>query len=87
MRGGRKVLSGANVIDILTGFGFAVIGGKKHVKLRRGGPDGDQTLIVPNHSPSQKARDALFFRRRRVTFPKATSTHISTTTRRCSQSA
>jgi hypothetical protein len=49
------------VIDILTGFGFAVVGGKKHIKLRRGGPDGDETLIVPNHSPSQKARYALFF--------------------------
>ena len=54
MRGGLRVLSGADVIDVLAGFGFAVIGGKKHIKLRRAGPDGDETLIVPNHSPIAK---------------------------------
>jgi hypothetical protein len=54
MRGGLKVLSGADAIDILGSFGFAVIGGKKHIKLRRVGPDGDETLIVPNHSPLAK---------------------------------
>jgi hypothetical protein len=54
MRGGLRVLSGADVIDILAGFGFAVIGTKKHIKLRRAGPDGDETLIVPNHSPIAK---------------------------------
>lgn len=54
MRGGLKVLSGADVIDILAGFGFAEIGGKKHIKLRRAGPGGDETLIVPDHSSLAK---------------------------------
>ena len=88
MRGGLRVLSGADVVDILVGFGFAVIGGTKHIKLRRAGPDGNETLIVPNHSPIAKgtlAHDllagvALHFRKRN-------STRIFTTTRRCSQSA
>jgi predicted RNA binding protein YcfA (HicA-like mRNA interferase family) len=49
MRGGLKVLSGDQVVGILAGFGFVAVGGKKHIKLRRRGPNGDQTLIVPNH--------------------------------------
>jgi len=55
MRGGLKVLSGAEVIDILAEFGFAVIGGTKHIKLRRTGPSGAETLIVPNHDPIAKS--------------------------------
>jgi hypothetical protein len=54
MRGGLKVLSGADVVDILAGFGFVVIGGTKHIKMRRTGPNGDETLVVPNHSPIAK---------------------------------
>ena len=54
MRGGLKVLSGADVPDILTHFGFVAIGGKKHIKLRRTGPNGDETVIVPNHFPLAK---------------------------------
>jgi hypothetical protein len=46
--GGIKVLSAAPVIDILAGFG--VIGGKKHIELRRAAANGDETLIVPSHS-------------------------------------
>ena len=51
MRGGLKVLSGAQVVDILADFGFAVIGGTKHIKLRRYGPNGKETLVVQNRSP------------------------------------
>ena len=54
MRGGLKVLSGAEVVDILIGFGFGVTIGKKHVKLRRAGPNGDETLIVPKHASLAK---------------------------------
>jgi predicted RNA binding protein YcfA (HicA-like mRNA interferase family) len=54
MRGGLKVLSGDDVVSILAGFGFAVIGGKKHIKLRRNTVSGIQTLVVPTHSPIAK---------------------------------
>jgi HicA toxin of bacterial toxin-antitoxin, len=54
MRGGLRVLSGEDVIAILAGFGFAVAGGKKHIKLRRAGASGDETLVVPNHAPIAK---------------------------------
>jgi predicted RNA binding protein YcfA (HicA-like mRNA interferase family) len=55
MRGGLKVLSGDDVVRIFARFGFVVIGGKKHVKLRRRGPNGGETLIVPNHHTVLKA--------------------------------
>lgn len=44
-------LSGADVVHILTGFGFVGIGQKgSHQKLRRIGPGGSkQTLVVPLH--------------------------------------
>lgn len=54
MRGGLKVLSGSEVVKIFETFGFAVIGGTKHVKMRRLGTDAVQTLIVANHSPIGK---------------------------------
>jgi predicted RNA binding protein YcfA (HicA-like mRNA interferase family) len=54
MRGGLKVLSGSDVIDILAAFGFKVAGGTKHIKLRRTGPSGSETLVVPNHDPIAK---------------------------------
>lgn len=54
MRGGLKVLTGEEVIAILSHFGFVVVGAAKHVKLRRTGPGGDETLVIPNHSPIAK---------------------------------
>ena len=54
MRGGLKVLSGKDVVDILAGFGFVGIGGTKHFKVRRMTPGGDETLIIPNHAPVAK---------------------------------
>ena len=54
MRGGLKVLAGTEVIHILEGFGFVLIGGSKHLKVRRTTPDGDETPIAPNHDPVAK---------------------------------
>ena len=54
MRGGLKVLAGANVVSNLAGFGFGVRGGTKHIKLRRSGPNGNETLVLPAHSPIVK---------------------------------
>jgi len=61
MRGGLRVLSGGDVVDILVGFGFSVIGGTKHIKLRRTGPAGNETLIVPDHSPIAKGTLRMIF--------------------------
>ncbi len=61
MRGGLKVLSGADVVSILGGFGFAVIGGRKHIKLRRSGPNGNETLVIPAHSPIAKGTLRIIF--------------------------
>jgi hypothetical protein len=54
MRGGLKVLSGEDVVDILAAFGFIAIGGTKHFKVRRTSPGGDETLVIPNHDPVAK---------------------------------
>ena len=54
MRGGLKVLSGKEVVRIFETFGFEVIGGTKHVKMRRFGPSGAETLIIANHAPIGK---------------------------------
>ena len=54
MRGGLKVLSGKEVIDILAGLGLVSIGGTKHFKVRRMMPGGDETLVIPNHNPVAK---------------------------------
>jgi len=61
MRGGLKVLSGADVVSILEGFGFAVIGGRKHIKLRRNGTNGNETLVIPAHSPIAKGTLRVIF--------------------------
>jgi HicA toxin of bacterial toxin-antitoxin, len=54
MRGGLKVLSGKEVVDIFADFGFVSISGTKHFKMRRMTPDGDETLVIPNHDPVAK---------------------------------
>jgi len=54
MRGGLKVLSGKELVDILAAFGFVAIGGKRHFKVRRASPGGDETLVIPNHNPVAK---------------------------------
>ena len=54
MRGGLRVLSGTEVVNILIGFGFVVTTGRQHLQLRRVGPNGDETLVVPNHASLAK---------------------------------
>jgi predicted RNA binding protein YcfA (HicA-like mRNA interferase family) len=54
MRGGLKVLTGREVVKIFETFGFEVIGGTKHIKMRRLRLGGVATLIVANHSPIGK---------------------------------
>jgi len=45
-----KRLSGAEVIEILSQFGFTIHSQKgSHVKLRRVGINGNETLTIPNH--------------------------------------
>ena len=45
-----KRLSGAEVIEILADFGFQIHSQKgSHVKLRRMGLAGRETLTIPNH--------------------------------------
>lgn len=54
MRGGLKVLSGREVVRIFEGYGFQVVGGTKHIKMRRIRENSVETLIVANHSPIGK---------------------------------
>ena len=54
MRGGLKTLTGENLIAIFNRFGFVVIGGSKHLKLRRVTSSGHETLVIPNHDPVAK---------------------------------
>jgi hypothetical protein len=54
MRGGLKVLSGRQLVDILAGFGFELVGGAKHLKVRRTTAAGDETLVIPDHDPIAK---------------------------------
>jgi HicA-like toxin of HicAB toxin-antitoxin system len=54
MRGGLKVLTGEDLIAIFHRFGFVVVGGTKHLKLRRTTPTGQETLVIPYHDPVAK---------------------------------
>jgi hypothetical protein len=49
--GGLKVLTGEDLVAIFHRFGFSVVGGSKHVKLRRTTAAGDETLVIPYHDP------------------------------------
>src|SRR5208282_4189933 len=61
MRGGLRVLSGADAASILGGFGFEVIGGRTHINLRRTGLNGNETLVIPAHSPIAKGTLRVIF--------------------------
>ncbi len=51
MKGALRVLSGKEVSDILAKFGFSIHHtSSSHLKLRREGAGGRETLIVPAHS-------------------------------------
>jgi predicted RNA binding protein YcfA (HicA-like mRNA interferase family) len=52
MKGGLRVLSGKQVADIVGKFGFVLHStNSSHLKLRRTGIGGRETLVVPAHSP------------------------------------
>jgi predicted RNA binding protein YcfA (HicA-like mRNA interferase family) len=52
MKGALRVLSGKQVADILGKFGFSVhSSNSSHLKLRRVGIGGRETLVIPDHSP------------------------------------
>jgi len=58
-----KRLSGAEVIDILANFGFQVHSQKgSHVKLRRIGLAGNETLTIPNHKQLDTGTCRAIFR-------------------------
>jgi predicted RNA binding protein YcfA (HicA-like mRNA interferase family) len=45
-----RQLSGADVVAILALFGFQIYSQKgSHIKLRRVGENGNETLVIPNH--------------------------------------
>ena len=71
MRGGLKVLSGREVVRILETFGFAVVGGAKHIKLRRAGPNGIETLVVADHDPIGKGLLRTIFIQASAYIPQA----------------
>jgi predicted RNA binding protein YcfA (HicA-like mRNA interferase family) len=54
MRGGLKVLTGKDLVAIFQRFGFVVVGGSKHIKLRRTTSAGHETLVIPRHDPIAK---------------------------------
>jgi predicted RNA binding protein YcfA (HicA-like mRNA interferase family) len=50
-----KVLSGKDVVKIFNQYGFEKIDQHgSHVKLRRAGPDGNETLTIPMHAEIDK---------------------------------
>ena len=71
MRGGLRVLSGAEVVDILAAYGFAVVAGRKHLKLRRSVLGGTETLIVPDHDPIAKGTLRAIFAQASRYIPQA----------------
>ena len=71
MRRGLKVLSGSDVVSIYERFGFVVVGGTKHVKMRRSGPHGTETLIVPDHTPIGKGLLRTMFGQASAYIPQA----------------
>jgi predicted RNA binding protein YcfA (HicA-like mRNA interferase family) len=72
MRGGLKVLSGEEVADILVGFGFILHSrNSTHMKLRRTGIDGNETLIVPDHTPVARGTLRAIFKQASRYVPQA----------------
>jgi predicted RNA binding protein YcfA (HicA-like mRNA interferase family) len=72
MRGGLKVLSGEEVADILAGFGFSVHSrNSTHMKLRRIGVHGNETLIIPDHSPVARGTLRAVFKQASRYVPQA----------------
>ncbi|MGV0025434.1 type II toxin-antitoxin system HicA family toxin [Phormidesmis priestleyi] len=67
-----RKLSGTEVIDILSQFGFEVHSQKgSHVKLRRVGSDGNETLTIPNHRELDAGTCKAIFRQASQHIPEA----------------
>lgn len=67
-----KRLSGAEVIAILANFGFQVQSQKgSHVKLRRQGVTGKETLTLPNHPELDTGTCKAIFRQASKYIPEA----------------
>lgn len=72
MRGGLKVLSGEEVADILARFGFTIHSrNSTHMKLRRSGDYGNETLIIPDHSPVARGTLRAIFKQASRYVPQA----------------
>lgn len=67
-----KRLSGAEVIEILSNFGFQIHSQKgSHVKLRRAGVTGNETLTVPNHRQLDTGTCRTIFRQATKYIPES----------------
>ena len=67
-----KRLSGAEVIEILANFGFQVHSQKgSHIKLRRMGISGKETLTIPNHTQLDTGTCKAIFRQATRDIPEA----------------
>lgn len=67
-----KKLSGAELIDIFTNFGFQIHSQKgSHVKLHRMGLAGKETLTIPNHRPLDTGTCKAIFRQATRYIPEA----------------
>ena len=67
-----KVLSGKDIVDILSEFGFKILDQNgSHVKLRRVSVSGDkQTLIVPMHKETDKGLISGIFKQASAYIPE-----------------
>lgn len=67
-----KRLSGAEVVDILANFGFQIHSQKgSHIKLRRQGIAGKETLTVPNHAELDTGTCKAIFRQASKYIPES----------------
>ena len=67
-----KRLSGAEVVDIFANFGFQIQSQKgSHIKLRRQGIAGKETLTVPNHAELDTGTCKAIFRQASKYIPES----------------
>ena len=66
-----KVLSGKDVVKILSSFGFSVHGQKgSHIKLKRFSLGNTETLLVPNNDPISRGTLKAVFNQASKYIPK-----------------
>jgi predicted RNA binding protein YcfA (HicA-like mRNA interferase family) len=67
-----KRLSGSEIIEILANFGFQVHSQKgSHIKLRRMGISGKETLTIPKHTQLDTGTSKAIFRQATRYIPEA----------------